>query len=535
MTDAAPTPIPAPRPAGSLAAVPRLLRTDPALAVLVGAADATVAVPEAAQAVVAAALAAFTERTPLLVVTATGLDAERLGDDLSCLIAADDDEVEVGVERSGRPVPRSSVHCPGRSRCCRPGRPSRSSGSAPRPRRWGVAWPCSTRSSGRRIRTSRRPGWSWPRCAPSCSGWARSRGRRRSSSGRGNRSMSRSSSPRWWPRATAVSTRWSTAASSPCAAASSTCSRRRRTCRSASTSGETRSIASPRSRSATSARRTTCARLRSTGAASWSSPRRCVPRRRRSWRGGPGGRRCGSTSPRARNSTAWSRGSRSSTTRRGSCPTCCRPVRRWCWWSRAGSGTAASSCSTRRPRWPRRWRRPGGRRRGRRRASRACTSRSSACCATARPASPRCRPCPRGRRPPRSPCADSIRWRGIPPAWPPVSRGWSARGTRSRCAPPPCRGRHGCREPWPPRASTRRCSRRRRGRRGPAWWRRHSPAGSSFPTPRSRSCRRPTSPDDGSRTAGPARGPGPPTASSTTSRRGASWCTASTAWRASRA
>ena len=37
--------------AGSLAAVPRLLRADPALAGLSGAADATVAVPEAAQAV----------------------------------------------------------------------------------------------------------------------------------------------------------------------------------------------------------------------------------------------------------------------------------------------------------------------------------------------------------------------------------------------------------------------------------------------------------------------------------------------------
>ena len=75
-----------PRPAGSLAAVPHLLRTDPVVGVLVGAADATVAVPESAQAVVAAALAAFTERAPLLVVTATGLDAERLGDDLTCLL-----------------------------------------------------------------------------------------------------------------------------------------------------------------------------------------------------------------------------------------------------------------------------------------------------------------------------------------------------------------------------------------------------------------------------------------------------------------
>ena len=80
--------------AGSLAALPRLLRSDPVLGVLIGAADGTVAVPEAAQAVVAAALAAFTERTPLLVVTATGLDAERLGDDLACLIAPEGDESE---------------------------------------------------------------------------------------------------------------------------------------------------------------------------------------------------------------------------------------------------------------------------------------------------------------------------------------------------------------------------------------------------------------------------------------------------------
>src|SRR5271170_5899122 len=86
--------------AGSLAAVPRLLRGDPVLGVLIGAADGTVAVPEAAQAVVAAALAAFTERTPLLVVTATGLDADRLGDDLACLIAPD-------VDDSGEPGPGS--------------------------------------------------------------------------------------------------------------------------------------------------------------------------------------------------------------------------------------------------------------------------------------------------------------------------------------------------------------------------------------------------------------------------------------------
>src|SRR5580700_5939028 len=98
MTTVPSTPVQAatPRPdtAGSLAVVPRLLRSDPVLAALIGAADATVAVPEAAQSVVAAALAAFTERTPLLVITATGLDADRLGDDLSCLIAGEDDRAE---------------------------------------------------------------------------------------------------------------------------------------------------------------------------------------------------------------------------------------------------------------------------------------------------------------------------------------------------------------------------------------------------------------------------------------------------------
>ncbi len=71
----------------ALAAVPRALRADPSIAHLVGAADATVAVPEAAQAVAVGALAAFTDRSPVLVVTATALDAERLSGDLGCLIA----------------------------------------------------------------------------------------------------------------------------------------------------------------------------------------------------------------------------------------------------------------------------------------------------------------------------------------------------------------------------------------------------------------------------------------------------------------
>ena len=42
--------------------------------------------PEAAQAVATAALAALGDRGPILVVTPTGLDADRLGDDLACLL-----------------------------------------------------------------------------------------------------------------------------------------------------------------------------------------------------------------------------------------------------------------------------------------------------------------------------------------------------------------------------------------------------------------------------------------------------------------
>jgi len=95
MTAPAPHPTPSPNPpAGSLAAVPHLLRTDEVIAAMLGAADATVAVPEAAQAVVVAALATFTQRSPLLVVTATGLDAERLGDDLACLLAPEGDPAD---------------------------------------------------------------------------------------------------------------------------------------------------------------------------------------------------------------------------------------------------------------------------------------------------------------------------------------------------------------------------------------------------------------------------------------------------------
>jgi transcription-repair coupling factor (superfamily II helicase) len=74
-----------PRP-GALSAISPLLRTDPVLPALLGSADATVAVALPAQAVLVAALANFTERTPIVVVTATGVDADRLADDLACLL-----------------------------------------------------------------------------------------------------------------------------------------------------------------------------------------------------------------------------------------------------------------------------------------------------------------------------------------------------------------------------------------------------------------------------------------------------------------
>ncbi len=75
---------------GALAAVPQLLRSDPALPKVLGAADATVAVAASAQPVMLAALANFTERSPLLVVTATEVEAVRMADDLACFLAAND-------------------------------------------------------------------------------------------------------------------------------------------------------------------------------------------------------------------------------------------------------------------------------------------------------------------------------------------------------------------------------------------------------------------------------------------------------------
>ena len=71
---------------GALSAVSSLLRADPVLPSLLSSADATLAVAMPAQAVLVAALAHFTERSPIVVVTANGVDADRVADDLACLL-----------------------------------------------------------------------------------------------------------------------------------------------------------------------------------------------------------------------------------------------------------------------------------------------------------------------------------------------------------------------------------------------------------------------------------------------------------------
>jgi len=74
----------------TLSAVPALLRSDPVLPRLMDATDGTLAATEPALAVLIAALANFTTRAPLIVVTATGVDADRLADDLTCLVGRPD-------------------------------------------------------------------------------------------------------------------------------------------------------------------------------------------------------------------------------------------------------------------------------------------------------------------------------------------------------------------------------------------------------------------------------------------------------------
>jgi transcription-repair coupling factor (superfamily II helicase) len=89
-------------PAAPLAALPPLLRQEPALARVVGRTDATLAVAGPAQAFVLAGLAHLTDRRPLLVVTATAADAERLAGDLSCYLAPETPPETEDPESDGR-------------------------------------------------------------------------------------------------------------------------------------------------------------------------------------------------------------------------------------------------------------------------------------------------------------------------------------------------------------------------------------------------------------------------------------------------
>ncbi|HUC33981.1 MAG TPA: CarD family transcriptional regulator, partial [Ilumatobacteraceae bacterium] len=66
----------------SLAALPRLLREDPAVTRALGDPAGFVAVPEAARAITVAALAQLSDRRPLVVACPTGTDAGQLFDDL---------------------------------------------------------------------------------------------------------------------------------------------------------------------------------------------------------------------------------------------------------------------------------------------------------------------------------------------------------------------------------------------------------------------------------------------------------------------
>ena len=87
--------------AAPLGALTPLLRTEPTLGSVLGQSNATLAVAPPAQAFVLAGLARLSERHPVLVVTATAAEAERMATDLSCFLdERTADEVE-GALRGG--------------------------------------------------------------------------------------------------------------------------------------------------------------------------------------------------------------------------------------------------------------------------------------------------------------------------------------------------------------------------------------------------------------------------------------------------
>jgi transcription-repair coupling factor (superfamily II helicase) len=89
---------PAPAAAGArtrapLADLPAALRDEPALGQVLGRSSATIAVPEAARALVTAGLAGLTQRRPLVLAVPTSTEAERLAHDLAAYLG--DDRVEL--------------------------------------------------------------------------------------------------------------------------------------------------------------------------------------------------------------------------------------------------------------------------------------------------------------------------------------------------------------------------------------------------------------------------------------------------------
>ncbi|MGH9101841.1 MAG: transcription-repair coupling factor [Acidimicrobiales bacterium] len=70
----------------TLAGLPPLLREEPALTELLGSRSGVLAVPEAGRAFVLAGLATLSSRSPLLVATSTGTDAERIAHDLAAFL-----------------------------------------------------------------------------------------------------------------------------------------------------------------------------------------------------------------------------------------------------------------------------------------------------------------------------------------------------------------------------------------------------------------------------------------------------------------
>ncbi len=383
--------------------------------------------------------------------------------------------------------------------------------------------PALRRGAGRPGAARRPRGSWWPRSGPCSSDSDRPRQPRPWSSARETRSTSDCCWPSWSPAATGGSTRSSTAASSPCAAASSTCSPPPPTCpvRIDLWGDEVdRLTAFVGQRPAFVGRPRCCRALRGQGDRAHrgaAAGRRALVARAALGRLGVGAPGPGEQFD---GMESWLPFVDQTT---GVLPDLLPPGLRWYWSSRGASGTGRSSCSTRRPLWPRRWRPPGAPATGGRRTiipaparpfrppvtrlpllrvAAAAAGPRGAAGAGARHATLRTR-----RRRPRAPGGGRVA---------PGGRGLHGHAVCRHRA----RGDPSVRPGWAGKASTPPCATAATGRRVPRGRRRRWCAGSSCPSQRWRCSRRPTSPAVGCRTAGPARALVPPTASSTTSTTG---------------